>query len=297
MGSVYKSAYTLAMPPNAVVDGQTVSWTTKRGGKRKSGKLTPNGRVLIETNKWIAKWKDENGVEHREATGCSSKPMAQIVLGDRVKEAMSIRVGVTSRKDVTMAEQLQRPISEHLDAFETSRKATDITHEQTSRVRKRVQEIFDFTKATCLSELTKKGVEEYIVFRKESNMAPKTLNHDITKLRTFLHWCIRNDLLQQDITRDIVKPSALISVNDRRAFTETELPVFFDAVKSRVDRSPERNYEREVLYRTMLYTVRNCTFSNDCNLRVMSVFSSLVYFLSESSRHPSIALRKDSKSL
>ena len=118
MGSIYKSAYTTDMPEGATIKSGIVTWADKRG-KKKTGKLNSSGKVLIETNKWMAKWADETGRVQQKATGCTSKEMAQQFLRNKELKVKRIRAGGTTRQEITQTTQAAIPVAEHLAVFKT----------------------------------------------------------------------------------------------------------------------------------------------------------------------------------
>ena len=254
MGNVYKSSYTATLPAGAVVKGTTVTWTTKRG-KKQTGKLTANNRVLIETGKWIAEWTDETGKEHKESTGCTSKDAALHFLRHKELEVERIRAGILSREEITQSTQAQIPIALHLDAFHASRKATDVGLRQIDDVNKKLKDIFDFINVIYLDELKTEHFEKYIVFRKENRMTPRTINHDIAALKTFFKWCLSTRRMTDSPVKSIKKLSTASGCEtNRRAFTEDELSRIFVAARTRKNRGEKRCYEVEMIYRTLLGT-------------------------------------------
>lgn len=82
MGTLYRASYTIDLPENAIVKDGIARWSSK--GVKKSGKLTSNQkgerRVLVETDIWVAKYKDENGKTRTISTKTSSKQAALRIL-------------------------------------------------------------------------------------------------------------------------------------------------------------------------------------------------------------------------
>lgn len=254
MGNIYQSTYTRKIPNDAVIKGNVVLWTSSRG-KKHTGKLTTSGRVLIDTGKWVAEWTDERGFHHRESTGCTSKEMAQHFLRNKEIEVERIKAGIVSREEIMQSEQQHVPVTQHLDAFDTGRKAKAISTQQISEVRKKLNVIFDFMNVSNLREVNSDKIDEYIVFRKESGNATQTINNDLSALRSFFTWCIDTGRILQSPMRNKKQLSrAAGNKTEKRAFTEKELELLWTAVRGRRGVGKDFRQERELIYQTMLGT-------------------------------------------
>jgi integrase len=254
MGDIYKSSYTSPMPPDAVVKGQTVQWTDKRG-KRKTGKRTGSDRVLIETGKWIARWTDETGREHKESTGCTSKDAALHYLRNKELEVERIRAGLMTRDEIDKTAQRLIPIADHLDVFDLYRKADNISEGQITNVRKKLNEIFGLFEVKSLADIKTDQIIDYIVLRQKNGMATQTINNNLSALRSFFTWCVATDRMTISPMRNIKQLSRVAGKKtERRAFTEEELTRFFETVRLRRGRGQDNRNERELIYLTMLGT-------------------------------------------
>ena len=254
MGDIYKSFYTAPIPDGAKIKGQTVTWTDKRGQK-KTGKLSGTDRVLIETAKYIARYRDERGKLKKVATNCKSKDAAQHFLRQKEMEVERIRAGLMTREELTRTTHNAESIGTHLDAFDQSRHAKTTTKRQISDSRKKVDSAFAFLGIKYLDDATADKIDRFIVHRKNNGIATQTINNDLSALRSFFTWCVETDRLEKSPMKNIKQLSRSSgNKTDHRAFTEEEITLFFQAVRERRGKGTDTRRERELIYFTMLGT-------------------------------------------
>ena len=105
------------MPSGATIRKNAVTWTNAKG-ERKTGKLSANNRVLVESPYWQIRYWDENGVERRESTSVRSREAAQRILTQRESEVERIISGVVTREETRRAETKSKSLSDLLEKFD-----------------------------------------------------------------------------------------------------------------------------------------------------------------------------------
>lgn len=253
MGDVYKSHYTAPIPDGATVCKGVVTWTDKRG-KKKTGKLSGKYRVLIETSKYVARYRDEHGKERKVSTGCTSKETALHFLRQREMEVERIRAGLMTREEINSTQQNDLPLVGHIDAFDQSRTARGLTERQIQDVRTKLTAILSFIGARNLLEITRDGIERYIVHRMSEGRSPQTINNDLSAVKAFGRWCVETNRLKENPATMVKKLPIAGQLAERRAFTDDEIERLFWAVDHRRVQSDAFREERKLIYETMLGT-------------------------------------------
>ena len=93
----------------------------KSGGKTRTAPLTTgNGgedRIVIESAKYVAKYRDGAGVVRVEPTGCRDEQAARRVLANLERRAELVRAGVMTTGEDAVARHQGAAIAEHLEAY------------------------------------------------------------------------------------------------------------------------------------------------------------------------------------
>lgn len=256
MGSLIKSTYTIPVPEWAVIKGNDVMWTAK--GEIKNGKLSKSGKVLCQSEIWIAKYVDEHGNTKRVTTKCKDRDMAQRVLFKFEDEVMRIRAGIMTRKEIDVASSKEASIQKVLDDFLIHKKAEGITLSQTKKYRGNLTRFFKEAKIESLGDIVQETLDCWIIDSKEiHNRGPRTINSYTDLLRTLCRWCVETRKLNSDPTANIKDQNELIDTRkQRRALTDGEVQKLLVVAATRKRRSVSKvsGNEIELIYRTMLGT-------------------------------------------
>jgi len=254
MGDIHKSYYTVAIPDGAMINNDVVSWTDARG-KKKTGKLTKNKRVIVETNKWIARYKDEHGNLHQEATGCKSKDMALAYLRNKELEIERIKAGVATRKEINASVQSAVSIEKHIQAFRTHMQSKGNVKEHINQTIKHIETIVEFIGAKNITDIRQEKIELWIVTQIQKGLTHRTVNSYVASCKTFLTWCIDTSRIDSNPLKKIKKLNeAITRKKQRRALSEDELKKLFEAARLRKRRKNKNGNEIELIYRTLVGT-------------------------------------------
>lgn len=267
MGTVYKSSYTISIPENATIVGNTVIWTGK-DGKKKTGKLTTgrNGsqKVLIETKLWIAKFQDENGKTKIVSTKAKTREAAQLILNKHEADVNRIRAGLASREEIDQKTASKKDISYYIEKFEIKMKASGVTSKHIIGTMQRINDLIEFCSITNLSEIERGKIEKWIAHERDlqessdpdvKKRSNSTINHYLTALKAFSEWSVENGYLEKDPLKKIKKLNKYLKQKkNRRSFTEDELKRLFEAAKTRFYKGKNKSEEHILAYKLLAGT-------------------------------------------
>jgi len=133
MATLFKKQYTKPLPPDAKivtrsvkgrdcknVSKQFAQWTDRYGKKRVADLITGKDgsqRIKTESETWIAKYRDGEGVVREVATGCYDKQAAQSVLDQLVRRSELVKARVISPEQDRIADHQRSSLSEHIEAY------------------------------------------------------------------------------------------------------------------------------------------------------------------------------------
>ena len=124
MGTVYRPTYTKPLPAGARTltrDGKPFAEWVDEAGKRRQAPMTgttakrPGIRVKATT--YLAQYRDADGIERREPTGCRTLDAARAVLAELERRVEKVRAGVLTAAESTIADHADIPVVEHVDAY------------------------------------------------------------------------------------------------------------------------------------------------------------------------------------
>ena len=109
MGTLFKKQFTKPTPADAKIitrKGIRLAQWTNRSGKVKTAELNENGdRIRCETETYIAKYRDGDGVIREVPTGCRDKQAAMAVLNDLESMAERIKANIVTSAEAKIGEQ------------------------------------------------------------------------------------------------------------------------------------------------------------------------------------------------
>lgn len=245
------------MPEGARVTGKKVEWISR--GKKLSGVLTSSGRVRCQSDKWLAKYADENGKQKSISTGTSDKAEAMRILVKHENDVTRIKAGVMSRDEITQAQVALSPIAKVVDRFETSMISNGRVKKHIKETIRNINTVFDSISCNfkTLSEIEKTKIESWIAgeLTKSTPNTPRTINSYVASVRSFLSWCVENKYIVSNPLKKIKKLNEEIGrKKNRRSLTEDELKRLFEIVHVRKYRKKGLADEHELIYRLLAGT-------------------------------------------
>jgi integrase len=231
MGTVYKPTVTKAVPAGAesfIRRGQRFARWKDSNGKTRTAPLTTgkdgSDRIVIESSRYVAKYRDGCGAVRVVPTGCRDEQAARRVLGDLERRAELVRAGVISAAESAIADHQAAPLEKHLSAFDEHHQAkgvTEIHRKDTGRCLRRLAADCAFG---TLADLRRDSLERWLAQRAAEGMSPRTRNAYRNALVSFCNWCVETDRLGINPFDPVPKANEKADPRrQRRAMAEPEL--------------------------------------------------------------------------
>ncbi|NQV29231.1 MAG: site-specific integrase, partial [Rhodopirellula sp.] len=231
MGSLRRKTSTKPLPEVCELfnrKGETFVRWQDGNGKTRTAKTTTgrdgSTRIVVESGKWLAKYRDGSGFVHEVSTGCKDKSAAQAMLSELERRSELVRSGVMKADEEAVAVCQSTPLDEHLEAYLRSLRAagrSDRHMSDTSRLAKQISADCGFR---TLRDIVPDRVEAWLADRLDADMAARTRNSYLQSLKGFCQWCVRNRRLTTNPLRNVSKADEKTDRRlMRRALLETEL--------------------------------------------------------------------------
>jgi len=240
VGTVFKKTVTKALPAGAetfVRKGERFArWKSK--GKTRTAPLTTGNdgadRIVIESSRYVAKYRDGAGVVRVVPTGCRDEDAARRVLADLERKAELVRAGVISAAEAAVGEHQDVPLAEHLGAYLLHLEASGVSPKHLYEVRRQLDRLAADCRFGRLADMNAAPVERWLVQRAAEGMSGRTRNTYLAAAIAFANWCV-------DDSRLVVNPFGRIAkANEdadrrrtRRALDDAELAQLLDAARRR----------------------------------------------------------------
>jgi integrase len=287
MGTVFKKTVTKPLPRGAETferKGEKLARWKDRRGKARTAPLTVGEqgqlRIVIESSRYYAKYRDAAGVVQVVPTGCRDETAARRVLADLERKAELVRSGVMSAAEAAIGHHQATPISDHFDAFDEHLRAKGVTkihREDTGRYLRRLAADCSFT---TLADLRREALEKRLAAQTAEGMSARTRNAYRNAMVAFCNWCTATDRLTSNPFDAVPKANEKADPRrQRRAMTETELVQLLEVARQRpllealtVRKGPRRGeryanvrpevrerlellgWERALIYKTLVLT-------------------------------------------
>jgi integrase len=286
MGTVFRPIVTRPLPPGAQVierDGNRVArWTSARGGLRTADvRTTPRGDcVVIESGKYLARYRDGQAVTQTVATGCRDEMAARAVLGELERRAELVRAGIVTPAQDAIADHRRTTIAAHVEAYLASLKAKGTTPKHVVTVGRLLRGVIAGCGFKTLADIRREPVERWLGGPANATRAARTKNTSRNAAVWFCNFCVDTERL---VANPLARLQRFNEQADRRrqprALTPDELVRLLDAARRRPLDEAERynrgwrrgqrgarlrpetrtklqalGYERALVYRTLVLT-------------------------------------------
>ncbi len=232
MGSVFKKTVTKALPAAAEIftrKGERFArWKTK--GKTRTAPLTMgedgSDRIVIESSKWYAKYRDGARVVQVVPTGCRDETAARQVLADLERQAELIRSGVITSTEAAIGHHQGTALAEHIDAYLDYLEAKGACKEHRAERSRQLRRLATDCRFSRLTDLDRSKVEGWLTSQVRDGMSARTRNSYLTSALAFVNWCIEPTVarLMHNPFTGIPKANEKADPRrQRRAITESEL--------------------------------------------------------------------------
>jgi hypothetical protein len=241
VGTVFRPTVTKLLPTGAEVftrKGERFARWKDRKGKTRTAPLTEgkdgSDRIVIESSRYVAKYRDGAGVVQVVPTGCRDEQAARCVLGELERRAELVRAGVMSVAESAVADHQATPLAGHLDAFDEHHRAKGVTkihREDTGRYLRRLAADCSFG---TLSDLRREALERWLALRTAEGMSARTRNAYRNALVSFCNWAVEANWLAGNPFDPVPKANEKADPRrQRRAMTEPELVQLLTVVRER----------------------------------------------------------------
>ncbi len=236
MGTIFRPTVTKPLPPGAVVTGDTARWRSRFGDARSAPvRTTPRGIcIVIESTKFLARYRDGQGVVQTVPTGCKDATAARAVLADLERRAELVKAGVITAAQDAISIHRRTTITAHVEAYLASLQAKSVTAQHLKNVRQQIAGVIEGCRFKTLADIKREPVERWLTGPANANRSARTRNCYLIALKSFLNWCV-------DTERLVANPVARVSRADEhadrrrqpRALTPDELVRLLDAARRR----------------------------------------------------------------
>ena len=246
MASVFRKTYTQPLPKQYEIverrGRQMVMWLDRRGRTHYDELTTGrNGQLKIvrESPTWIARYRDADGIERFESTGCKDEQAARQVLADIVRRVEHVKAGIFSAEQHRQAKHADRPMAEHVTAYLEHLKAKTMRGKKISaRHRHNVKHQLERIIADCgfrrLGDITRDAMERWMNQRAAEDMAGRTRNTYRAAIVAFCNWCVESDRLSFSPLARLHKADERTDRRRiRKALTEEEIARLLKAARLR----------------------------------------------------------------
>lgn len=241
MGTVFKKTVTKSLPAGAEVftrKGQRFGRWKDRKGKARTAPLTEGKdgsvRIVIESARYVAKYRDGAGIVQTVPTGCRDEQAARRVLADLERRAELVRSGVMTAGEDAAARHQGAPFAEHLEAYMGALEAAGACLEHRKERRRQLRRLAADCGWRTLADLGRDTLERWLVLRARQGMGARTRNSYLTSALAFGNWAAETGRLLSNPFGRIPKADEKADRRrQRRAMTESELARLLPVARER----------------------------------------------------------------
>jgi integrase len=253
--SILRQKKSIEIPENAIVKGNVITWVDKKNRKQ-SGKLTKTGRVLVNSEFWQIRYRDENGKERREPSGVKNREAAIAILLQREKEVERIKMNIATREEITVAKKSKEGIEKQLELFRTVMVAAGDSIKHIDATINEIKVLQEYCNADSIHKITREKITAWIAGELETKIkSPRTINAYVTAVKSFFEWAVESERLLKNPLKAIKKLNEDTDRRKkRRSLTEEELRRLIRVTRNSERKTKIPNLERELIYRLLVGT-------------------------------------------
>jgi integrase len=231
MGSLRKKTATKPLPANAELferkGKQFARWIDGRGRKKTAATTIGKDRslrIVVESGKWLAKYRDGSGRLQEVSTGCKDKGAAQAVLSQLERRQELIRSGVVTSAENGIADHARAPISRHFEAYREQRVTQELNEARIKSTQSRLKRLATECRFKRLTDLSGELLTRWLGLQLAADMGAGTRNEYRAEMISFANWCVRSGRLAVNPFGDVPRANAKADQRrKRRALAESEL--------------------------------------------------------------------------
>jgi integrase len=236
MGTIFKPVVTRPLPPGAVVSAGVARWTSPRTGACTAPvRTTPRGVcVVIESTKYLARYRDGTGVVRTVPTGCRELDTARAVLAQLERRAELVKSGVITAAQDAVADHRRTTITGHVETYLSSLLAKGVTPQHHKHVSQQLAAVIEGCHFRTLADVKREPLERWLGSAANARRSARTRNCYLQAVKGLANWCV-------DTERLVANPIARVQRADEhadlrrqpRALTVDELHRLLDAARRR----------------------------------------------------------------
>jgi integrase len=233
MGTVFKKTVTKAMPAGAETftrEGQRFARWKDAAGKTRKARVTVGrdgaDRITIEGSRYVAKYRDGDGIVRVVSTGCRDEKAARSVLADLERQAELVKANVITSTEAAISKHQDRPLSEHFDAYLASLESAGACQQHRTERKRQLNRLAAECGFQRLAELERGKLEAWLTVQARNKMSARTRNSYLSSALAFCNWCVEATVkrLAMNPFEGIPKANEKADPRrQRRAMTEEEL--------------------------------------------------------------------------
>ena len=241
MATIYKKKYPIDMPAGAeIITRRGKKFARWQNGKKqvRTAEVLDDGRVMFVADCWYVRYRDSNGRNKRESTGCRERQAAEKVLADIQANIEKVRAGVMSREEMAASNGLEAPITKHIKDYLSHLTAKIIRGRRVSpRHVKYVGEKLDKVIKNCgfatLKDLDRKTIQRWMTKLSHTKLSSRTVNMHRAAIIAFCNWCVAEGRLIVNPLAGLPKVPESEPARKRRPLTEDEIARLLTAAQKR----------------------------------------------------------------
>lgn len=201
------------------------------------------------TKNWLVTYRDHDGKRQTKNTKTTDKRAAQRIANDWEAKAALRREGVIDPREDKYAQAEDRPLAGHVDDFERSMRARDVSDGHCAATCTMVRKVLEGEGIERVSDLTASRVQNFIGQLKAEGRSHCTCNRYITAIKTFGKWLATEGRAREHALANV----GLFNVDrdprhTRRDPTDAELAMLIEVTRTRDLERGMRGVDRAMLY-------------------------------------------------
>lgn len=139
MANIFRKTYTQPLPKHCEIverRGRRVAMWIDRRGRKQYDAITTGRRgqtkIIRESPTWFARYRDAEGIERVESTGCRDEQAARQVLADLLRRVEHVKSGILTAEQDRQADFADQPIARHIAAYLEHLKAKTVRGKRVS---------------------------------------------------------------------------------------------------------------------------------------------------------------------
>ncbi len=241
MGTVFKKTVTKALPAGAEIftrKGERLARWKDRKGKTRTAPLTTGtdgaDRIVIESSKYIAKYRDGAGIVREVATGCRDETAARQVLADLERRAELVRSNMMTPGEDRVGRHQATALDEHFHTYLEHAAAAGHSPEHRANVACHLNRLAADCSFRSLRDLQREALERWLAAQAGNGMGARTRNTYRAAAVAFCNWCVEtNRLTSNPFTAAPKADEKADRRRQRRAMTEEELVQLLTVARER----------------------------------------------------------------